>query len=650
MHRSEPFQRLEAVEKEVPDPVEAGRHETVSGLIDALEQLHSEMRKEHAARGDDLARVHPTHRHGAANLIDYLVLRRHDLRSLQLALAELGLSSLGRAEEHVITTLERVLDNLYLMAGRQDQRRTEAAVGFGAGRGALEDHANALLGPNRFGALTRILVTMPSEAAGNEDLVRALIRSGMGCARINCAHDGPTAWKRMVDNLRRAAEDLGVTCPILMDLPGPKLRTGPITPGPRVLRLHPQRDDLGRPIEPARVRVVATDAKTTEESKATDPAIPVDPAWLRHVHCGDIVRLRDTRGNRRSLVVTEATGDSLIAEVWNTTYLVTGTELITDDGWATPVGLLPALEQSINLRVDDVLTLTSAATPVPPSLGEAVQDRPDGQDPRTAIRIGCTLPAALDALGVGHRVLFDDGTIAGIVTAVRKGEADVRITFARPGGSKLRAEKGINVPDSELNLPSVSPDDEDLLPFIADHADLVGLSFTQHVGDVRHLQDRLGRLGSSLGIVLKIETARGFASLPELLLTGMESERVGVMVARGDLAVECGFERLAELQEEIVCLCDAAHLPVIWATEVLDQMAHLGRPSRAEVSDAVMGGRTECVMLNKGPHIVETVAALNDILCRMSAHQQKKVSLLRRLRSWSSEGKIAPDNLPDGYS
>jgi pyruvate kinase len=650
LHRSEPLQRLEAVQGEDRDAVEAGRQETVSGLIDALEQLHSEMRREHLARADDLARVHPIHRHGAANLIDYLVLRRHDVRSLQLALAELGLSSLGRAEEHVITTLERVLDNLYLMAGRQDRRRTEAAVGFGAGRGALEDHANALLGPTRFGALTRILVTMPSEAASDEDLVRALMKGGMGCARINCAHDGPRAWKKIVDNLRRAAKELGVTCPILMDLPGPKLRTGPITPGPRVLHLHPRRDDLGRPIEPARVRVVAADARATGESKATGPAIPVDPAWLRHVHCGDIVRLRDTRGNRRNLVVTEASGNSLVAEVWNTTYLVTGTDLVTDGGWATSVGPLPALEQSIHLRVDDVLTLTSSATPVPPSLGDTTQGRLEGRDPRTAVRIGCTLPAALDALGVGHRVLFDDGTIAGIVTAVRKGEVDIRITSARPDGSKLRAEKGINVPDSKLNLPALSPDDEALLPFIADHADLVGLSFTQQVGDVRHLQDRLGRLGNPLGIVLKIETARGFASLPELLLTGMESERVGVMVARGDLAVECGFERLAELQEEILCLCDAAHLPVIWATQVLDQMAHLGRPSRAEVSDAVMGGRTECVMLNKGPHIVETVLALNDILYRMSAHQQKKVSLLRRLRSWSTEGKIAPEDLPDGYS
>jgi pyruvate kinase len=115
----------------------------------------------------------------------------------------------------------------------------------------------------------------------------------------------------------------------------------------------------------------------------------------------------------------------------------------------------------------------------------------------------------------------------------------------------------------------------------------------------------------------------------------MASERVGVMVARGDLAVECGFERLAEVQEEILWLCEAAHIPTIWATQVLDQLARTGRPSRAEISDAFMAGRAECVMLNKGPHISEAVTALDDILGRMDSYQHKKTALLRRLTSWS---------------
>jgi len=108
-----------------------------------------------------------------------------------------------------------------------------------------------------------------------------------------------------------------------------------------------------------------------------------------------------------------------------------------------------------------------------------------------------------------------------------------------------------------------------------------------------------------------------------------------VMIARGDLAVECGYERLAELQEEILWLCEAAHLPVIWATEVLDQLARTGQPSRAEITDAAMSQRAECVMLNKGPHVDVAITVLDDILRRMSGHQRKKTALLRPLRSWT---------------
>jgi pyruvate kinase len=77
-------------------------------------------------------------------------------------------------------------------------------------------------------------------------------------------------------------------------------------------------------------------------------------------------------------------------------------------------------------------------------------------------------------------------------------------------------------------------------------------------------------------------------------------------------------------------LCEAAHMPVIWATQVLDTLARTGRPSRAEVTDAAMAVRAECVMLNKGPFVAEAAGALDNILRRMEQHQYKKHSLYRR--------------------
>ncbi len=82
------------------------------------------------------------------------------------------------------------------------------------------------------------------------------------------------------------------------------------------------------------------------------------------------------------------------------------------------------------------------------------------------------------------------------------------------------------------------------------------------------------------------------------------------MIARGDLAVEVGFERLSEVQQEILWLCEAAHVPVIRATQILEDMAKKGSPSRAEVSAAAMSILAECAMFNKGPNIVATVRTL----------------------------------------
>jgi pyruvate kinase len=170
---------------------------------------------------------------------------------------------------------------------------------------------------------------------------------------------------------------------------------------------------------------------------------------------------------------------------------------------------------------------------------------------------------------------------------------------------------------------------------------MVGLSFVQRGADLESLRAHLRRLGKpDLGIILKIETRRAFENLPELLFAAMAGKAAGVMIARGDLAVECGYERLAEVQEEILWATEAAHLPVIWATQVLDTLARTGTPSRAEITDAAMGERAECVMLNKGPFIDEAIRTLDDILRRMQGHQDKKRPLLRALKSWGKSEKL----------
>jgi pyruvate kinase len=247
-------------------------------------------------------------------------------------------------------------------------------------------------------------------------------------------------------------------------------------------------------------------------------------------------------------------------------------------------------------------------------------------------RIPCTLKEAFDVVKPDERVWFDDGKIGGVVTENDGNIIKVKITHTNLKGGRLRAEKGINLPDTDLNISALTDKDLADLETVVRFADIIGLSYVRAPEDVFSLQDHLTRLGANhLGVVLKIEISRAFENLPQLLLASLASPPVGVMVARGDLGVEVGFERLAEVQEQILWLCEAAHVPVIWATQVLEGMAKKGAPSRAEVSDAAMSGRAECVMLNKGPYIVETVRFLNGILERMDAHQSKQRTMMRRL-------------------
>ncbi|MGY4708795.1 pyruvate kinase [Mycolicibacterium sp. CBM1] len=569
--------------------------------------------------------VHSENHCSAINLVHYWAIRQMDLRNLQQQLAEVGLSSLGRSEAHVEATLRRVSAAIAAMRGHGWKPGGDTVAGAGVevedGARLLERNATELLGPAAEDRAARIMVTLPSEAATDATLVRNLVDAGMRIARINCAHDDATAWKAMADNVRSAASAAGRTCLIAMDLAGPKLRTAPLEPGPRIVRLRPTRNAHGQVV--AAGRGWLTSAR--RPARPPEPGLtvlPVDSEWLARRAEGDELVLRDTRGSKRRLLLAAVAPGGFVVTTEKTTYLGTGTVLVAPGGDATEIGELAALEQYLPLTAGDVIILTRDCTPA----------RVDDDGPPT---IGCTLAEVFDTVEPGERIFFDDGKLGGTVIAVAAERIDVRVDHPAHGEVKLRAGKGINVPDTDLPISALTEKDLADLTAVIELADFVQLSFVREPSDVIRLFEELGRLGDTeLGVVLKIETRQAFERLPQLLLTAMRRQRVGVMIARGDLAVETGFERMAELQEEMLWLCEAAHLPVIWATQVLEQLATTGRPSRAEISDAAMAERAECVMLNKGPYIIDAVVTLDDILGRMAGHEYKKNPLLRPLRSW----------------
>ncbi len=440
------------------------------------------------------------------NLARYLALRQQDLRSLQLELAALGLSSLGRCESRVLESLDAVI--AILSAAQGLSYRGPSYEEFYAGDMALERHAEALFGLPSPHRRARIMVTLPGEAAEQPELLLQLLQRGMNVARINCAHDEPSVWEKMVAHLRQAEAQTQRRCKILFDLAGPKIRTGPVAMPPGKAKVY--------------------------------------------------------RGDR--------------------------------------------------------ILLTAAMPPVNSDI---------------SCQVACTLPEILAHLQVGATVWIDDGKIGARVVGIEPAGVVLEVDKVAPQGKKLREEKGLNFPDSQLPIQPLTEKDRQDLDFVVQYADLVGYSFVQQPADLQVLFSELERrqARSELGLILKIETRQAVKNLPALIATAADRP-LGVMIARGDLAVEIGWLRLGEIQEELLWICEAAHVPVVWATQVLDQLTREGLPSRPELSDAVMSARAECVMLNKGPYLLEAVALLDELLARMQAHQHKKSQRLRALYSW----------------
>ncbi len=461
------------------------------------------------------ARLTPEGRDDPAivNLGHYLALRHHDIRPLQRRLMALGLSSMGRLESRVLPTIDAVLFALSKIAA--DAVPAEAAIlpeqDFFAGEAQLEIACQALFGKQPDARRTRIMVTLPSQAADGPDLVLDLARAGMDVARINCAHDGPDAWREMTRFVRDAAAVVGRDIKVLMDIAGPKIRTGAVTTLEKKARLQP----------------------------------------------GDRVRL--------------------VAE-------------------GAP-------------RIDEQIGFSAAVS----------------------------LPEMVTRLSIGDRLRYDDGKLEAVVESLAEGEAVILVRRTKSGGTKLKPEKGINLPDTALGLSPLTAKDETDLATVIECADLIGYSFVSRPEDIDLLDDVLARQGAgnkSLGLIAKIEQPLALANLPALIARARRRGPFGIMIARGDLAAEIGFERLAEMQEELLWICEAASVPCVWATQVLEDMVKEGIPTRGEMTDAAMAARAECVMLNKGPAVVEAVSLLDRLMARMNDHVFKKTPTLRALKSW----------------
>ncbi len=596
-------------------------------LVDRLDQLLQSLDGEVVEAGESLRLVDPRNTASAVNLVHYLALRRHDLRRLQMELSELGLSSLGRCEARVQHSLEQVRARLGEMCGvaridianraRSGDAETAPSITPAEAEELLHENSRALFGPKPSPRHVYILVTLPAARDVTPAWVREVLEAGANCFRLNTAHDDAEGWRRAIATIRETARALDRDVRILIDLEGPKLRTLPLGPGVHVHKLRPPKNELG---------AVAGALAVQLSTESSPTSIPIPAEQLARLQPGDELRFRDARGKKRRVIVSRVDDGRVEALLQETTYLTDHTELSLRRGGRElarfPPGALPLVETSVGLAVDDRFWLVADPSAI------------DRDASRGFLEVGMSLPNLLAEVAVGHRVFVDDGKLEAVAVETAPGRVLLRVVRTPAKRFRIRGEMGINLPDTPTLdvLAAISDKDRDSLVLALEHADMIGLSFVRSAEDVRVMRKVLAEAErDDIGLVLKIETSSGFRNLSELLLEALRYHPVAVMIARGDLAVEVGFERLAELQEEILWLCEAAHVPVIWATQVLENLAKTGLPSRGEITDAAMSVRAECVMLNKGAYIARAVHTLDSILRRMETHQYKKMALYREL-------------------
>ncbi|MCS7218494.1 MAG: pyruvate kinase [Thermus sp.] len=258
--------------------------------------------------------------------------------------------------------------------------------------------------------------------------------------------------------------------------------------------------------------------------------------------------------------------------------------------------------------------------------GDLVALELSGQAPEPLPAFAPDRPGLLQ-LEEGAFLSLDEGRLLAQVEEATPYGFLLRVRLAPPKGFKLKPGKALNAPLTP-QAPYLGEKDQRVLELAQREGALVGLSFVRRPEDLKALPQDLP------GVVLKLESREGVENLPALLATSWARFPTAAMIARGDLGVELGPERAAEMEEELLWLLEAAHTPAVWATHVLDRLVKKGSPSRAELADAVMGSRAEVVMLNQGPFLREGVALLDGILRRMEAHQYKKTPRLRALGSW----------------
>ncbi len=606
-------------------------------MREALEEIEN-IRAELLAARETVEPGHHSYQ-SLLNLQHYLILRSKDRTKLQDKLFLMSLSSLGRSYAHVAGSIDTLYDQLRSSLGLEELTAEEmAAVHHLTIADAIKfasSNSRHLFGGKVSSKLseqsTAIMVTLPSHAADNGgELIHSLAQRNVNTFRINTAHDTPEVWKSMADVIATINQERNANnrIKIFVDLAGPKIRTG------RIRRLD-LPVVIGSNKHEKSVEIVCSKALSTraeivdERTQQKIPArICVTKEFFKKIKKGRLVKVVDVNGKKAVIRISECSDGVAKGVIDKKVFVDASTKISRKNEHGKIVNIETQVDPIRLFRGDELLITEND------ELGRSAQYDHEGKRLAPAL-IGCSFRGLAAHMKVGEKVFIDDGKIGLEVISHDEKSIRCKVIQAKAGGTLLKEEKGINFPDTHVKTAALTETDRTNLLSVIDFADNLSISFCQSAEDVSDLQNLLSEQGrEEIGIIAKIETKQGVVNMPEILEALLRWEKSGIMIARGDLAIEVGFVNMAQIQEALLDICSAAHVPVIWATQVLESQMKNNLPSRAEVTDAAMAGRAECVMLNKGAFATDTIDVLIHILEEMHFIFKKNRQLLKKETLW----------------
>jgi len=561
------------------------------------------------------------------NLKAYVYLRSKNITALQEELTDVGLSSLGRAQSCIISSINHDLIIVSALLGLdiKELESHDNFLSFKQSKKIMEEKAT-VFGKLDSDLITKVMVTLPSEAKDSPLLIKELIATDTSVLRINTAHDDPLAWGKMAQTIQEENALQNKDTKIYVDLAGPKNRTGSIVKVTQPFKIGSK--------EGKRVEIIPqllANCQTKCESESEHATLVVDDNFylkaFKNKHKLLILDLEKEKKHSFKLVVEE---EKLFAIVDKKILIFPNTRVmlrLQDKTLKSKLYNFAVQSEIIRLFREDTIVIT------PDELEGCSNYEYEGN--LYSCIIGCSNQEIFKYVKIGDEIFIDDGKIGCKVTKLLPIGLECSVFLAKENGTILKEEKGINFPDTDLVIGAITPTDEKNFNHIVEYADIIGISFAQSKEDVKKLQDLLQEKNKThIAIVPKIETKLALKNLPQILEQLLQSEKYALMIARGDLAIEIGFDNLPYIQEEIFGICEAAHVPVIYATQILEGKMKNNLPSRAEVIDAANAQRADCVMLNKGPFVVDTIISIKNILRKVHTLFHKNRQLLGVCELW----------------